>query len=79
MNLTIFVPLLIAHVLGDFYLQNDKQCRNKDEKKFRSPYLYVHSLVIGLLPWPPNRYFVSKILTLPRRNMFWPEHSSVSE
>lgn len=51
MNLTIFVPLLIAHVLGDFYLQNDKQCRNKDEKKFRSPYLYVHSLVIGLLSW----------------------------
>lgn len=51
MNLAIFVPLLIAHVLGDFYLQNDKQCRNKDEKKFRSPYLYVHSLTIGLLSW----------------------------
>ena len=31
MNLTIFVPLLIAHVLGDFCLQNDKQCRNKEE------------------------------------------------
>ncbi len=51
MSSSIFVPLLIAHVLGDFYLQNDKQCRNKEEKKFRSPYLYAHSLVIGLLSW----------------------------
>lgn len=51
MNLPIFVPLLIAHILGDFYLQNDRQCNNKAKRKFRSPYLYAHSLTIGLLSW----------------------------
>lgn len=47
----MFLSLLLAHVVGDFYFQNDRLCRNKAEKKIRSPFLYIHSLTIGLLSW----------------------------
>ena len=43
--------MLLAHVIGDFYLQNDKLCAHKEEKKFKSWLLYVHSLIIGGLSW----------------------------
>lgn len=47
----VFLSLLLAHVVGDFYFQNDRLCRNKAEKKIKSPFLYIHSLTIGLLSW----------------------------
>lgn len=51
MDSMVFLSLLLAHVVGDFYLQNDNFCRNKAEKKIKSPILYIHSLIIGLLSW----------------------------
>ena len=51
MNGMVFLSLLLAHVVGDFYFQNDRLCRNKAEKKIKSPFLYIHSLTIGLLSW----------------------------
>lgn len=47
----LFVNLLLAHVLGDFYCQTDKWCDAKRDKKFRSCFLYVHPIVIGVLSW----------------------------
>ena len=47
MNSWLFLSLLLAHVIGDFYLQNDKYCAQKEERKFKSWFLYVHSLIIG--------------------------------
>lgn len=47
----MFLSLLLAHVIGDFYLQNDKYCAQKEERKFRSWFLYVHSLIIGGVSW----------------------------
>lgn len=41
----------MAHILGDFYLQNDKYCKDKAESKIKSPFLYIHSIIIGLLSW----------------------------
>ena len=51
MNSWLFLGLLLAHVIGDFYLQNDKYCAQKEERKFRSWFLYVHSLIIGGVSW----------------------------
>ena len=31
MNSCLFLSLLLAHVIGDFYLQNDKYCAQKEE------------------------------------------------
>lgn len=51
MNNWLLFSLLVAHVVGDFYLQSDKFCKEKEELKIRSPFLYVHSVVIGLVSW----------------------------
>ena len=51
MNSWLFLSLLLAHVIADFYLQNDKYCSQKEEKKFRSCFLYVHSLLVAAVSW----------------------------
>ena len=51
MNNWLLLSLLTAHVIGDFYLQNDRYCKRKEEAKFKSPFLYIHSAIIGLLSW----------------------------
>lgn len=51
MNSWLFLSLLLAHVVGDFYLQHDKYCVQKEERKFKSWFLYVHSLIIGSVSW----------------------------
>lgn len=50
-NSWLFLSLVLAHVIGDFYLQSDKYCKQKEEKSFRSWFLYAHSLIIGILSW----------------------------
>lgn len=47
----LFICMLLAHVLGDFYLQTDSFCEEKQKKGFKSWQLYVHGLVVGLLSW----------------------------
>ena len=51
MNNWLFLSILIAHIVGDFFLQTDKLCEAKNTKKFRSLYLYIHPLIVGLLAW----------------------------
>lgn len=51
MNNWLLLSLLVAHVIGDFYLQSDKYCKRKETAKIRSPFLYIHSAIIGLLSW----------------------------
>ena len=51
MNSWLLLSLLTAHVIGDFYLQSDKYCKRKKESKFKSSFLYIHSIIIGLLSW----------------------------
>ncbi len=51
MNSWLLLSLLIAHVIGDFYLQSDKYCKRKEDRKIKSPFLYIHSAIIGLLSW----------------------------
>ena len=51
MNSWLLLSLLMAHVIGDFYLQSDKYCKKKEESKLKSSFLYIHSAIIGLLSW----------------------------
>ena len=51
MNSTLFLSLVLAHIIGDFYLQTDKCCEQKETKKLKSWFLYVHAIIIGLLSW----------------------------
>ena len=51
MNSTLFLSLALAHIIGDFYLQTDKNCQQKESKQFRSWFLYAHAIIIGLLSW----------------------------
>lgn len=45
----IFVKLLLAHLLGDFILQPTSWVLDKESKKQKSIYLYIHTLIHGIL------------------------------
>jgi hypothetical protein len=47
----IFVKLLLAHLLGDFLLQPTQWVLDKESKKHKSIYLYIHTLLHGILAW----------------------------
>lgn len=42
----LILNLIVAHILGDFYLQCDRMCKDKKSRHFMSEYLYYHSLII---------------------------------
>jgi hypothetical protein len=50
-NLLILIKLLVAHIVGDFILQTDKWVKHKEDHKLKSRYLYLHSLLHGLLAY----------------------------
>lgn len=62
MNIWLLLSLLMAHVIGDFYLQNDKYCQRKEESKIKSPFLYIHSVIMGLLAWAFLRIYTFRRL-----------------
>lgn len=47
----IFVKLLLAHLLGDFLLQPYSWVLDKENKIHKSIYLYIHTLLHGILAW----------------------------
>lgn len=47
----LFFNLIVAHVLGDFYLQLGSFCKNKVLHSVKGKDLWLHSLVIGILSW----------------------------
>ena len=60
----LFLSLIIAHVFGDFYLQTDAYCKQKEEKRYKSWFLYVHSLIMGALSWffVPDVSFITAVI-----------------
>ncbi len=54
----LFLQIFLAHILGDFVLQSNTWVKSKQQKKFRSPHLYLHILLHGalvmLLVWDIN-------------------------
>ena len=47
----LFVKLLLAHLLGDFLLQPNSWVLDKESKKYKSKYLYIHTFFHGILAW----------------------------
>ncbi len=45
----IFIQLIFAHLLGDFILQPDSWVAEKEGKKLKSGYLYLHALIHTVL------------------------------
>ena len=49
MNILILIKLLVAHIIGDFFLQTDTICEGKNSKGFRRLiYLAIHSGIAEL-------------------------------
>ncbi len=51
MPLLIFLQLLLAHILTDFVFQPTKWVLHKRQYKAASVYLYLHSIIAGLLTY----------------------------
>ncbi|MCL6461433.1 MAG: DUF3307 domain-containing protein [Flavobacterium micromati] len=47
----VFVKLLLAHLLGDFLLQPTSWVNDKEHKKHKSLYLYLHTFLHFILAW----------------------------
>ena len=47
----VFVKLLLAHLLGDFLLQPTSWVNDKEHKKHKSLYLYLHAFLHFILAW----------------------------
>lgn len=47
----LFLCLVLAHLVADFALQTGKTCRDKNERRWRSPYHYMHALLVFGLSW----------------------------
>ncbi len=47
----ILIQLLLAHILTDFVIQPKKWVDSKVEKGVKGPYLWIHSLIAGLLTY----------------------------
>lgn len=51
----ILIKLFLAHIIGDFFLQSQKWVTDKEQKKLKSPKLYVHIAIhivlLFLLTW----------------------------
>lgn len=54
----ILLKLLLAHIIGDFFLQPEKWVKEKENKKLKAPKLYAHILIhfilLLLLLWDLN-------------------------
>lgn len=45
----ILIKIFLAHLIGDFFLQPNSWINDKNERKWRSPWLWAHSLIHFLL------------------------------
>lgn len=51
MWLGLILCLLLAHLVADFVLQSNRICKDKAEKKWKSPYHYEHAAIVFGLSW----------------------------
>lgn len=45
----LIVKLLVAHLLADFFFQPSSWVKHKETNRLKSPYLYIHSVLHGLI------------------------------
>jgi hypothetical protein len=63
----LLLQLFLAHILGDFFLQNNNWIASKEALKWRSPYLYIHVLIhfllILLVTWNVHFWGMALLIT----------------
>lgn len=47
--MVVLIKIILAHLIGDFFLQPESWVKEKEQKKALSPKLYLHALIHGLL------------------------------
>ena len=64
----IFIKLILAHLIGDFFLQPKSWVKEKEKKKLKSPKLYLHVLihiaVLFLILWDFSKWPLVLIIGL---------------
>ncbi|MDZ7719008.1 MAG: DUF3307 domain-containing protein [Balneolaceae bacterium] len=64
----ILVKLILAHIIGDFFLQRGKWIESKEKKKWASPYLYLHVFIhfalMFLILWDLSALPVILLITI---------------
>lgn len=61
-NALFLLKLILAHLIGDFWLQPESWVKSKNEKKWKSPYLLLHALTHGVL---------SALVLIPDTFAYW--------
>ncbi|MBU4537973.1 MAG: DUF3307 domain-containing protein [Weeksellaceae bacterium] len=71
----IFIPLILAHLLGDFLLQPNSWVADKERKQGGSIYLYIHVLVHTVLAfvflWDLNLWWLALIIGVTHFLIDW--------
>ena len=64
----ILIKLILAHIIGDFFLQSGKWIESKESKKWASPYLFfhvfIHFILILLILWDLSFWPVALIIMI---------------
>lgn len=62
----VLAKLILAHLIGDFFLQTKNGIANKNVKKWKSPSLFIHSLIHFLLViivlWELSYWYIALII-----------------
>ncbi len=62
----ILIQLILAHLIGDFLLQPKKWVEDKEQRTYRSKYLYLHVLIhaalVMILLWDLNLWWIAVII-----------------
>lgn len=64
----VLVKLILAHIIGDFFLQRGEWIESKEEKKWFSPHLFlhvfIHFVLMLLLLWDLNALPIILLITI---------------
>ena len=71
----ILIPLILAHLIGDFILQPNSWVADKERKKSGSIYLYLHVLLHAILTyillWDRNLWWIALIIGVSHFLIDW--------
>ena len=71
----IFIPLILAHLLGDFLLQPNSWVADKEQKKGKSRFLYFHVLIhialVFIFLWNIQLWWIALIIGITHFLIDW--------